>query len=107
MEHIAAIIVLVGCLQPTDACREVPAPIEAFETVDECRELLSPAIEATAGSFKHAYGACAEVDPALFVEEATIEWQVTASGRLQVKMQLDDGSYAVAARHGGNAKGRN
>ena len=53
-----------------------------------------------------AYGACAEVDPALFVEEATVEWHVTASGRLQVKVQIDD-SYAVAARHDGNAKGRN
>ncbi|WP_429812357.1 hypothetical protein [Ensifer sp. B1-9] len=107
MEHIAAIMVLVGCMQATDACREVPAPIEAFETVDECRELLSPAIEATAGSFKHAYGACAEVDPALFVEDATIEWHVTASGRLQVKVQVDDGSYAVAVRRDSNAKGRN
>ena len=107
MEHIAAIMVLVGCMQATDACREVPAPTEAFETVDECRELLSPAIEATVGAFKHAYGACAEVDPALFVEDATIEWHVTPAGRLQVKVQVDDGSYTVAARHDSHAKTRN
>lgn len=99
MEHIAAIMVLVGCTQATQDCREVPAPSVAFETVDECRELLSPAIEATAGTFKHAYGACAEVDPALFAEDATIAWHITSSGRLQVKVQIDDGSYVVAARH--------
>lgn len=98
MEHIAAIMVLVGCMQATDACREVPAPTVAYETVDECRELLSPAIDATAKVFKRAYGACAEVDPALFDEDATIEWRVTPAGRLQVKLQVDDGSYAVAAR---------
>lgn len=107
MEHIAAIMVLVGCMQTTEACREVPAPTVAFETVDECRELLSPAIEATGTTFKHAYGACAEVDPALFVEDATIEWQVKAPGRLQVEVKVDDGSYAVAARHDAGAKTRN
>ncbi len=107
MEHIAAIMVLVGCMQTTEACREVPAPAVAFETVDECRELLSPAIEATGTTFKHAYGACAEVDPALFVEDATIEWRVKAPGRLQVEVKVDDGSYAVAARHDVGARTRN
>ncbi|OCP04863.1 MULTISPECIES: hypothetical protein [unclassified Ensifer] len=106
MEHIAAIMVLVGCMQTTEACREVPAPTVAFETVEECRELLAPAIEATAETFKRAYGACAEVDPALFVEDATIEWQVTPRGQLRVDVRVDDGSYAVAARHD-RAKARN
>lgn len=107
MEHIAAIMVLVGCMQATDSCREVPAPTVAFETAEECHELLSPAIEATAAAFKRAYGACAEVDPALFVENATIEWHITRAGRLQVKVEVDDGSYTVAARHDSKAKTRN
>ncbi|HEV7318514.1 MAG TPA: hypothetical protein VGO04_07890 [Ensifer sp.] len=106
MEHIAAIMVLVGCMQTTEACREVPAPTVAFETVDECRELLTPAIEATGETFKRAYGACAEVDPALFAEDATIEWRITTHGELKVDVKMDDGSYAVAARHD-SAKARN
>ncbi|HEV7307100.1 hypothetical protein [Ensifer sp.] len=104
MEHIAAIMVLVGCSQATAACREVPAPTVAFETVEECRALLSPAIEATGTAFKFAYGACAEVDPALFVEDAIIDWEVAAPGRLTVRVQADDGGYVVAARHAGAPK---
>ncbi|MEI2297912.1 hypothetical protein [Ensifer sp. MJa1] len=107
MEHIAAIMVLVGCMQTTDACREVPAPTVAFETVEECRELLSPAIDATSKVFKRAYGTCAEVDPALFVEDATVEWRVTPAGRLKVRLQIDDGSYAIAARDVSATKIRN
>ncbi|WP_112808831.1 hypothetical protein [Ensifer sp.] len=98
MEHIAAIMVLVGCLQGDAACREVPTPVVGFETVEECQELLSPSIEEVGKAFKGAYGKCAEVDPALFVEDATIEWRITPARQLEVKVIADDGSYAVAAR---------
>ncbi|RDL52808.1 hypothetical protein BLJAPNOD_03972 [Ensifer sp. M14] len=107
MEHIAAIMVLVGCMQGDAACREVPTPVVGFETVEECHELLSPSIEEVGKAFKSAYGKCAEVDPALFVEDATIEWRITPSRQLEVKVIADDGTYAVAARTDENPKLRN
>ncbi|WP_457582357.1 hypothetical protein [Ensifer canadensis] len=107
MEHIAAIMVLVGCMQGEAACREVPTPVVGFETVEECHELLSPSIEEVSKAFKSAYGKCAEVDPALFVEDATIEWRITPSRQLEVKVIADDGTYAVAARAEDKPKFRN
>lgn len=107
MEHIAAIMVLVGCMQGGAACREVPTPVVGFETVEECQELLAPSIEEVGKAFKNAYGKCAAVDPALFVEDATIEWHITPSRQLVVKVTPDDGSYAVAARADEKPKSRN
>lgn len=107
MEHIAAIMVLVGCMQGQTTCREVPTPVVGFETVEECQELLSPSIEEVGKAFKSAYGKCAEVDPALFVEDATIEWHITPQRQLEVRVIADDGSYAVAARADDAPKYRN
>ncbi|NRP17872.1 hypothetical protein LPJGGPFB_01099 [Ensifer adhaerens] len=107
MEHIAAIMVLVGCMQGGTACREVPTPVVGFETVEECHELLSPSIEEVGKVFKGAYGQCAEVDPALFVEAATIEWRITPSRQLEVKVIADDSPYVVATRTDDKPKLRN
>lgn len=96
MEHVAAIMVLVGCMQSTAACREVPSPVVAFETVEECRDLLPPAMEKVGKVFKKAYGNCAEVDPALVVESAMIEWTITPAGTLEVTVTPDE-PYAVAS----------
>ncbi|MCA1441123.1 hypothetical protein I6F07_13060 [Ensifer sp. IC4062] len=96
MEHVAAIMVLVGCVQATTACREVPSPVVAFETVEECEVLLPSAMEEVGKVFKTAYGKCAEVDPALFVESAVIEWTITPAGKLEVTVTPDEEPYAVA-----------
>ncbi|MCA1403731.1 hypothetical protein I6F26_03825 [Ensifer sp. IC3342] len=96
MEHVAAIMVLVGCMQNATACREVPSPVIAFETVEECQALLPPAMEEVGKVFKTAYGKCAEVDPALIVESAVIEWAITAAGKLEVTVTPDEEPYAVA-----------
>ncbi|THK37958.1 hypothetical protein EHS39_10685 [Ensifer sp. MPMI2T] len=96
MEHVAAIMVLVGCMQNTTTCREVPSPVVAFETLEECQALLPPAMEEVGKVFKTAYGECAVVDPALFVESAVIEWAITPAGKLQVTVTPDEEPYAVA-----------
>ncbi|WP_331373449.1 hypothetical protein [Sinorhizobium chiapasense] len=98
MEHVAAIMVLVGCMQETTACREVPSPVVAFETVEECQALLPPAMEEVGKVFKTAYGKCAEVDPALIVESAVIEWTITPARKLEVTVTPDEEPYTVAGR---------
>ncbi|MBB4184072.1 hypothetical protein [Sinorhizobium terangae] len=98
MEHVAAIMVLVGCMQNTTACREVPSPVVAFETMEECQALLPPAMGEVGKVFKSAYGKCAEVDPALIVESAVIEWAITPAGKLEVSVTPDEEPYAVAGR---------
>ncbi|MDK1384447.1 hypothetical protein QN224_03375 [Sinorhizobium sp. 8-89] len=96
MEHVAAIMILVGCMQATSACREVPSPVVAFETAEECETLLPPAMEEVGKVFKAAYGKCAAIDPALLVESAVIEWTVTPAKKLEVTVTPDEEPYEVA-----------
>lgn len=90
MEHIAAIMMLVGCSPGNIQCTELPAPAVGFETAEECQELLRPAINAARGGHKVVYGKCAAVDPALFIEDATITWDITPSKELDVRITFDD-----------------
>ena len=95
MEHIAAIMMLVGCSQGNIQCTELPAPAVGFETAVECQELLSPAIKAARDGYKIVYGKCAAVDPALFIEDATITWDITPSEELDVRITFDDPTAPV------------
>lgn len=95
MEHIAAIMMLIGCTQGNVECRELPAPAIGFETVDECRELLQPAISEAKGANEVVHGKCTEVDPALFIEDATIVWKIAPSGQLDVQVTFDDPASPV------------
>lgn len=95
MEHIAAIMMLVGCTQGNIECRELPAPAIGFETAEECQELLQPSIDSVRGGSRIVYGKCTAVDPALFIEDATIIWDVTPSGELDVQVKFEDPSLPV------------
>lgn len=95
MEHIAAIMLLVGCSQGNLECRELEAPVVAFEAAEECRDMLRPSIAAARTGTRVVYGACAEVDPALFVEDATIEWDFTPKGALKVHVIIEDADLPV------------
>jgi hypothetical protein len=90
MEHIAAIMMLVGCSQGNLQCKELPAPAVGFETAEECHELLQPSINDIRGKYKVVYGKCAEIDPALYIEDATITWNITPANELDVQVTLDD-----------------
>ncbi len=89
MEHVAAIMMLVGCGGASADCREIAAPAVGYETVEECRALLKPALDSVAGTFRTTHGTCAAIDPALYLEDVVITWDVTASGELVVRI-VDD-----------------
>jgi len=90
MEHIAAIMMLVGCAQGTGDCRELPAPAVGFETAEECQQLLRPAVADARRGFAVVYGKCAPIDPALYLEDATITWDITPSDELDVQVTFDE-----------------
>lgn len=95
MEHVAAIMMLVGCGPANVDCREIAAPSIGFETLEECQALLKPALDSVEGRFRIAYGKCAAIDPALFMEDATITWDITPSGELHVFIIDDAGDAPV------------
>lgn len=84
MEHIAAIMLLVGCSHADMTCNELPAPQVAFETMEECNGTLANAIGQVASVGTVVRAKCAAVDPAWFEEDIEISWDVTEDGRLDV-----------------------
>ena len=40
MEHIAAILLLVGCTDDMLVCRELPAPAPVYESIEECENQI-------------------------------------------------------------------
>ena len=87
MEHIAAIMLLVGCSHGGLTCEELPAPQVAFETMEECVGAL-PAALGGAGAGKHiVHGRCAVVDPAWVEEDVEIDWRLTRKNGLEVHVR--------------------
>lgn len=88
MEHIAAFMMLVGCAGGDTACSELPAPAVGFETVQECEDLLRPSVKQATAENKTVYGKCVSVDPALFLEDAVISWEITGDRELEVHVDF-------------------
>lgn len=95
MEHIAAIMMLIGCNQGNMECKELPAPAVGFETAEECQELLRPSINEVRKGYKIVYGKCAAVDPALYIEDATITWDITPANELDVRITFEEPASPV------------
>ncbi|OQP84426.1 hypothetical protein BTR14_19895 [Rhizobium rhizosphaerae] len=86
MEHIAAIMMLVGCSAGNNHCAEIEPPVFAFETMQECQRDLRPAIGTVRRDYGAIYGKCAEVDPALEDDYTGIAWHINAQDELEVRL---------------------
>ena len=95
MEHIAAFMLLIACSDDLQACREYPAPAVAYETVEQCRADLTPALHAMSASQTKSFGKCVEIDPALFYEDVEIVWDVTREDGLEVSLDVINPHMAV------------
>lgn len=88
MEHIAAFMLLIGCSEDLQACKEYPAPAIGYETVEQCQVELTPAIRTIPADEAKSFGKCVEIDPALFYEDAEIVWDVTQQGGIEVTLEV-------------------
>ena len=104
MEHIAAVLILVGCGSSDATCRELPAPAAAYETMEDCRAMLTPAIGSVSKPGTTVHGKCAYVDPAWFEEDVEITWDVE-KGHLQVTVRnLAEETLEVAEAAGSSVR---
>lgn len=87
MEHIAALLLIVGCSNDLAECRELPAPAPIFETAGECMEALPRGIESFAGRYPRVIARCIDVDPALEEDYAELTWDVTKDGVLVASLE--------------------
>lgn len=87
MEHIAAIMLLVGCSHGGLTCEELPTPQVAFETMEDCVGALPAALGGAGAGKRIVHGRCAVVDPAWVEEDVEIDWRLTRKNGLEVHVR--------------------
>ncbi|WP_432346904.1 hypothetical protein WMC41_02280 [Shinella yambaruensis] len=90
MEHIAAIMLLVGCSHGGLTCEELQAPQVAFETMEECVGALPAALGGAGAGKRLVHGRCAAVDPAWVEEDVEISWRLSRQNGLEVHVRQVD-----------------
>lgn len=87
MEHIAAIMLLVGCSHGSLACEELQAPQIAYESMEECLSALPSTLGGAGGGKQIVHARCAAIDPAWMEEDVEISWQMTKERGLEVDVR--------------------
>ena len=87
MEHVAAILLIIGCSNDLSRCKELPAPVPVFETTQECAQARPFTLDDMAGRRERIFGKCVAVDPALEEEDGEIVWDITPDGRLEASVE--------------------
>lgn len=87
MEHIAAIMLLVGCSQGSLACEELPAPQVAYESLEECVGALPSALGGASAVSRIVHARCAVVDPAWSEEDVEVSWRMSRENGLEVDVR--------------------
>jgi hypothetical protein len=82
VEHIAALLLIIGCSDDLSQCRELPAPTAVFESTEECEEELHSSLGAFTNLFEQLFAQCLPVDPAMEEEYAELQWEVHSDGTL-------------------------
>jgi hypothetical protein len=87
MEHIAALLLIVGCSADLAECRELPAPVPIFETAEECDAAMPRAFAGYEGTHAHVVARCVPVDPAMEEADAELVWEVGEDGSLVARVE--------------------
>jgi hypothetical protein len=62
MEHIAAVLLVIGCSNTMTECRELPVSVSVFETAQECTAERPFALEDVQGQALRIIAKCLSVD---------------------------------------------
>jgi hypothetical protein len=87
MEHIAAVLLIIGCSGDLKTCTELPVDVSIYETYEECEADLHPTINWFSGSREKIFGQCVYVDPAMEEEDAELVWDIGADGKLHASVE--------------------
>ena len=90
MEHIAALLLIIGCSDDLAQCRELSPPVSVYETTEECEGDLQPSISLFTTKHPQVFGQCVEVDPAIEEEDAKLVWDVKPDGTLYAMIEVPE-----------------
>lgn len=102
MEHIAAVLLIVGCSNSLEQCRELPAPVTVFETLGECSAERPFAVGDLGQAEPRIFSRCLPVDPALEDDYNEIVWNVRADGTFEASVEI---SNMLVASNGSRGAG--
>ena len=94
MEHIAALLLIVGCSGDLNQCRELPAPTPIFELMEECDGEIGHTRRGLEGAEPRVFAKCVFVDPAMPEEDAQLNWNVTKAGLLEAEITFGGATIA-------------
>lgn len=80
MEHIVALLLIVGCSDDLATCQELPAPVTVFETAEACEVELPVALREFTGQYPQVLAKCLDIDPALEEEDVELVWDIESDG---------------------------
>ncbi|MGB3390338.1 MAG: hypothetical protein WBA88_20420 [Pseudaminobacter sp.] len=86
MEHIAALLLIIGCSGDLKECKELPAPVPIYETTEECEDVLDETARQFAGMKPRVFTQCVYVDPAMEEEDAVLTWDIRPDGTLEASI---------------------
>ncbi|MER8430720.1 hypothetical protein [Mesorhizobium caraganae] len=90
MEHIAALLLVIGCSNSMTECRELSVPVSVFETAEACTAERPFAMGDVQGQAPHVVAKCLAVDPALEDDYDQIVWNVRPDGSLDASLQISN-----------------
>lgn len=96
MEHVAALLLIVGCSTNTTVCTEIPVPQPIYRSVDACEAAKPLAMRLTGTFDRRLVANCAGLTQAELDGSASVEWAVNRAGHLIVA--IADAPQLVASR---------
>ena len=104
MEHIAALLLIIGCSDDMSQCRELPAPVPVFETTQECDAELPASYSRFEGKVPKLFAKCVFVDPAMEEADAELVWDIE-NGELVASVEPFDPSEVLVASNDRDEEG--
>lgn len=90
MEHIAAVLLIIGCSDDLAQCREVPAPVALYETAEQCETEMPASLRGYTLEFPQLFAQCLTVDPSLEEEDVVLSWGIRNDGMLVASVGVSD-----------------
>lgn len=98
MEHIVALLLIIGCSDDMATCQELPAPVPVFETAEACEAELPAALRKFTDQYPQILAKCVGVDPALEEEDAELVWDINPDGTLYASIGAPEIVVASGAK---------
>lgn len=99
MEHLAALLLIVGCSDDLSKCEELPAPTVAYHSMETCESDMQAAFGQFVRDYPQIFAQCVTFEPELLEMDAQIVWEITDAEHLLASVEpVGQGRQEIASR---------